>query len=167
MAPPHSRGARSEPDRPTDAAPGGESDFYQEAGSLRFLRGSVHHSGVFHGDSGAIYTAGDADLAVSDAAFTLHAARTLYDDGVMTRNSPGIAGLAPAARVFLGPRDASLLAVEDGDRVVVRGEGTVELPVAIDASLAEGTVFVPFNLEATTPVGAVPAVSIDVVRQDR
>jgi predicted molibdopterin-dependent oxidoreductase YjgC len=88
----------------------------------------------------------------------------LYDDGVMVRHSPGIAGLAPRARVYLHPRDASLLAAEEGDLVRVSGEGVVELPVGLDASLAEGTVYVPFNLAGTAALGAVPAVSVDVVR---
>ena len=46
----------------------------------------------------------------------------------------------------------------------VSGGGVVELPVALDASLAEGTVYLPFNLAGTAAIAAVPAVSVDVVR---
>ena len=46
----------------------------------------------------------------------------LYDDGVMVRNSSGIAGLAPHGAAYLHPRDASMLAVVDGDEVIVHAD---------------------------------------------
>jgi NADH-quinone oxidoreductase subunit G len=106
----------------------------------------------------------DTGVPVVSDRLALHLGRVLYDDGVMVRHSPGISGLAPGACVYLHPRDAALLAAEEGDLVRVSGEGVVELPVGLDASLVEGTVYVPFNLAGTTALGAVPAVSVDVVR---
>ena len=108
----------------------------------------------------------DAGVPVVSDRFALHLGRVLYDEGVMVRHSPGIAGLAPQARVYLHPRDAAMLAVEEGDIVRVRGGGVLELPVALDASLVEGSVYVPFNLAGTAAIAAVPAVSVDVVRGD-
>ena len=108
----------------------------------------------------------DGGVPVVSDRFALHLGRVLYDDGVMVRHSPGIAGLAPQARAYLHPRDASMLAVGEGDIVRVSGGGVVELPVALDASLAEGTVYLPFNLAGTAAIAAVPAVSVDVVRGD-
>jgi predicted molibdopterin-dependent oxidoreductase YjgC len=108
----------------------------------------------------------DAGVPVVSNRLALHLSRVLYDEGVMVRHSPGIAGLAPQGRVYLHPRDASMLTVEEGDIVRVSGGGVAELPVALDASLAEGTVYLPFNLAGTAAIAAVPAVSVDVVRGD-
>ena len=94
----------------------------------------------------------------------LYTARVLYDDGVMIRHSDGIAGLAQRAAAYLHPRDASMLAVADGDEVVIHLDGTVRLPVVVDPTLTEGTIYVPFNLAATRGLGAVGTLRIDAVR---
>ena len=94
----------------------------------------------------------------------LHTARVLYDDGVMVRHSDGIAGLVQRGAAYLHPRDASMLAVVDGDEVVVQLDGAVQLPVVIDPDLTEGTIYVPFNLAATAGLGAVGTLRIDAVR---
>ena len=109
-------------------------------------------------------TPADPGMSVTSGHLALHAARVLYDDGVIVRHSTGIAGLARHGAAHLHPRDASLLAVVDGDEVVVHGDGDVQLPVVIDPTLAEGTVYVPFNLAATAALGAVPTVRVDAVR---
>ena len=106
----------------------------------------------------------DPGLSVTSGHLALHSARVLYDDGVIVRHSTGISGLAPHGAAYLHPRDASLLAVVDGDEVVVHGDGDVQLPVVIDPTLEEGTVYVPFNLAATAALGAVPTVRVDAVR---
>ncbi len=106
----------------------------------------------------------DPGLPVTSGHLALHAARVLYDDGVIVRHSTGISRLAAHGAAHLHPRDASLLAVVDGDEVVVHGDGDVQLPVVIDPTLAEGTVYVPFNLAGTAALGAVPTVRIDAVR---
>jgi predicted molibdopterin-dependent oxidoreductase YjgC len=110
------------------------------------------------------YTPEDPGVPVVSGRLALHTAHVLYDDGVMVRNSTGIAGLAPQGAAHLHPRDASLLAVVDGDEIVIHVDGSVQLPVVIDASLAEGTVYVPFNLSGTAGLGAVGTVRVDAVR---
>ncbi|HHC09560.1 MAG TPA: NADH dehydrogenase (quinone) subunit G [Actinobacteria bacterium] len=107
----------------------------------------------------------DPGLAVVSERPALHLARVLYDDGVLVRHCPSLASLAPEAAAHLHPRDASVLAVREGDRVRLEGVGVVELPVVLDPTLAEGTVYVPFNLAETAALGAVPSVRIDVVRE--
>jgi predicted molibdopterin-dependent oxidoreductase YjgC len=110
------------------------------------------------------YTPEDPGVPVVAGHHALHTARVLYDDGVMVRNSSGITGLASAGAAYLHPRDASMLAVVEGDEVIVHADGSVQLPVIIDASLTEGTVYVPFNLSATAGLGAGGTVRIDAVR---
>ena len=110
------------------------------------------------------YTPEDPGVPVVAGHHVLHTAHVLYDDGVMVRNSSGIAGLAPRGAAHLHPRDASMLAVVDGDEIVIHVDGSVQLPVVIDASLTEGTVYVPFNLSGTAGLGAVGTVRIDAVR---
>ena len=42
-----------------------------------------------------------------------------------------------------------MLAVTEGDEIVIHVDGEVQLPVVIDPSLVDGTVYVPFNLAGT------------------
>ncbi len=106
----------------------------------------------------------DRGVPVASSHRVLHTARVLYDDGVMVRHSPGLSGLASRGAAYLHPRDASVLAVTEGDEIVIRVDGEVQLPVVIDPSLVEGTVYVPFNLAGTAGLGAVGTLRIDVVR---
>jgi NADH-quinone oxidoreductase subunit G len=72
----------------------------------------------------------------------LHLARVLYDRGVHVRFGPSLAGLAPGPRAFLHPGDAEGL----GPQIrLTTPQGSVELPLELDASLEPGTVYVPFN----------------------
>ena len=119
------------------------------------------------GEQVLTYEAVDAGLRATTSRMTLHLGRVLYDDGVMTRMSPAVAGLMPDARVYLHPRDAGSLAVGPGQRAEVAGdEGTVTLDVAIDPTLAVGTVYVPFNLPATADLGTSDAVKITPLRTE-
>ncbi|MEA2022925.1 MAG: NADH-quinone oxidoreductase subunit NuoG [Actinomycetota bacterium] len=110
------------------------------------------------------HTPVDRGVPVVSGHRVIHTARVLYDDGVMVRNSSGISGLAAAGAAHLHPRDASVLAVTEGDEIVVTVDGEVRLPVVIDPSLVEGTVYVPFNLASTAGLGAVGPLLIDAVR---
>ncbi len=110
------------------------------------------------------YTPIDRSVPVASGHRVLHTARVLYDDGVMMRHSPGISGLASRGAAYLHPRDASVLAVTEGDEIDITVDGEVRLPVVIDPSLVEGTVYVPFNLAATAGLGAVGTLRIDAVR---
>ena len=110
------------------------------------------------------HTPKDKSVPTTSGHPVLHTARVLYDDGVLLRHSPGIAGLAPRGAAHLHPRDASMLAVAEGDEVRIHGDGEIHLPVVIDPTLVEGTVYVPFNLAETAGLGAVATVRIDAVR---
>ncbi len=110
------------------------------------------------------YTPVDRGVPFTSGHRVLHTARVLYDDGVMMRHSSGISGLASFGAAHLHPRDASVLALTEGDEVVITMDGEVRLPVVIDPSLVEGTVYVPFNLAGTAGLGAVGTLRIDAVR---
>jgi len=88
------------------------------------------------------------DPATGD--FTLHLGRVLYDGGTIVTAGESLARLAPEPAAYLHPDDATRLGCAAGDRVTVTGNaGSATLPVAIDRSLAKGTVYVPFNLGAS------------------
>ena len=93
---------------------------------------------------------------------TLHLAPALYDDGVWNRHAVTIAPLVREANARVHPRDASVLAVQDGDSVVI-GERW-ELPVVVDSEVAVGSIVVPFNHPDTRGIPATPAVSVDPIR---
>ena len=127
--------------------------------------------GVLVPDEGATqplrYVPVDANLRSLTNRLSLHLARVLYDDGVATRMSPSLAALMPQARVYLHPRDAGSLGLQEGDVVEVRSDsGSVELPMAVDESLAVGAVYLPANLPETAAVGAAIAVSVSAVREE-
>ena len=87
------------------------------------------------------------DAATGD--LTLHLGRVLYDGGTIVTAGPSLAALAPEPAAHLHPDDAARLGFVAGDRVTVTGNaGSAVMPVAIDPTLAQGTVYVPFNLGA-------------------
>lgn len=88
------------------------------------------------------YVPTDTNLSSTEAAFVLHSARTLYDDGVMLRHGMTQHQLAPGAAVHLRSDDALGLGLSEGS-VVLADEH--ELAVVIDDSLAPATAYVPFN----------------------
>ena len=118
------------------------------------------------GSQPLVYEPTNVPVPIAAERFGLHLGRVLFDDGVSVRHAPALAAVTADAAAYLSPRDASMLAVEDGDRVKVRGFGSVELPVRIDVSLVPGTVYVPFNLAATATLGAAASVGLDAVRDD-
>ncbi len=105
----------------------------------------------------------DPGLGTSDASLTLHSARTLYDDGVMVRHCPGIAFLAPEAEVHLHPDDAAALSIAPGDSVLVSVDGEAELRAVLDPTLAQGTIYVPFNQQGSAALGAAGSVTVEPV----
>ena len=91
----------------------------------------------------------------------LHYARTMYDDGVMMRESPSLRPLAPGAAAYLNPSDAQGLGVAPGDRVRIDSDrGALEVGADIDPSLHPGTVYVPFNQPGASPLGAAARVTV-------
>jgi NADH-quinone oxidoreductase subunit G len=126
------------------------------------------------GDDGAIiplpgvgqplnYLPTDVKVPVVTDRFTLHLAPSMYDDSVVIRHATILNSLPAAPAVRLHPKDASALAVVNGDVVEIAG---IELPVAIDVSVVPGSVVLPFNQVATKGVPATAAVSIQAVRGD-
>lgn len=110
------------------------------------------------------YIPTDMSVPVVTDRFTLHFAASLYDDGVTTRHATSISGLVKEAAARLNPKDAALLAVFHGAQVLVGDEAA--LPVVVDASVAEGSVVVPFNHAATKGLPASPAVTVTAVRAE-
>jgi NADH-quinone oxidoreductase subunit G len=126
------------------------------------------------GDEGAIvplpgaiqplgYIPTDVRAPVVTDRYTLHFAPSMYDDSVILRHAEIFDTLPPASMARLHPKDASALAVGDGDIVHVAG---IDIPVAIDSGVVPGSVVLPFNQVATKGVAASAAVSIQAVRGD-
>lgn len=110
-----------------------------------------------------VHIPGDVTVPVVTDRFTLHFAPSMYDDSVTVRKTEILRPLAAPGVARLHPKDASALAVEDGNPVQVAG---VRLPVAIDSQVVPGSVVLPFNQIATKGVLASAAVSIQAVRGD-
>ncbi|MGZ8754152.1 MAG: NADH-quinone oxidoreductase subunit NuoG [Acidimicrobiia bacterium] len=94
-------------------------------------------------------------------AFALHLARTLYDDGVLMRNSLSLHALAPGAAVHVHPEDAGRLGLTEGALVEVKSvDASIRLPAVLDPSLLTGVVYVPFNQRWTPSLGAALSVVV-------
>lgn len=106
----------------------------------------------------------DAKVPVVTDRFTLHFAPSLYDDSVAVRHTEIFNPLSAQASVRLNPKDASSLAVGDGDLVQIAG---IELPVRIDPRVVSGSAVLPHNHSATKDVPATGAVRIESMRGDR
>ncbi|MYK55836.1 MAG: molybdopterin-dependent oxidoreductase, partial [Acidimicrobiia bacterium] len=102
-----------------------------------------------------------ASVSPGPGEMALHYARTMYDDGVMMRESPSLRPLAPGSAAHLHPSDAARLGVGTGDPVTVRSaSGSLQAAVAIDPTLEPGVVYVPFNQPDTPSLG--PALGVKV-----
>ena len=100
-------------------------------------------------------------VSIENGKMALHYARTMYDDGVMTRESPSLKPLAPGAGVHLHPYDAARLGLDEGDpATVTSATGSVESTVVIDPTLHRGVVYIPFNQPGTPPLGSAPEVMV-------
>jgi predicted molibdopterin-dependent oxidoreductase YjgC len=106
--------------------------------------------------------------ATPGGRLTLHLARVLFDDGVLTRMSPALAALMPEAAVHVHPRDAGALGLTEGEEVEVRGEvGAIDLPVTLDPTLAPGSVYVAANLPETADLEAAASVTLEPTARRR
>jgi NADH-quinone oxidoreductase subunit G len=121
---------------------------------------------VPHGDAAQPlgYIPVEVSVPVVTGEFTMHCPGSLYDDGVWVRNAASIRSLVRDPAVRLHPSDAARRAIAEGDTVVV--SGTHHLVATLDERVSRGTLVVPFNLEATKGLAAIPAVTVDVVRGD-
>ena len=110
------------------------------------------------------YVPAPVSLPTIASEMVLHSARTMYDDGVMMRNSLSLHRLAPGAAAFLHPDDARRLGAREGHavRLTTKG-GDVELNVALDDSLHHGVVYVPFNQPGGPSLGSDPVVRVTAV----
>lgn len=117
---------------------------------------------VVTGDLGYVPVYSDCSSATpGPGEMALHYARTMYDDGVMTRESPSLGKLAPGAAAHLHPLDADRLGLAAGDPVrVTSTAGSVQTKVAIDPTLHQGVVYVPFNQPDTPSLGSVSEVVV-------
>lgn len=98
------------------------------------------------------------------ADFTLHMARTMYDDGVRVRHSSSSHRLAPGPVAHINPVDAPRLGAQHGSPlhfVTKQGEG--DLTVVIDPGTPEGVVYVPFNQAGGAPLGTDAVVRVKAV----
>jgi NADH-quinone oxidoreductase subunit G len=79
-------------------------------------------------------------------ALRLVVTRKLYDQGVLTQQSPSLAGLAPGTSVRVSAYDFDRLGVEAGARVrVVSSRGEVSAAIQVDDGVPRGCAAVYFN----------------------
>jgi len=84
----------------------------------------------------------------------LHLARVLYDAGTTTVAGPAFAPLITTAALHVSPSDAARLGLVEGSPARITGDaGSADLPWVTDASLAENTVYLPFNCGASVGNG--------------
>jgi len=113
-----------------------------------------------------------------DAAypFILSTGRMLFHwhGGTLSRRSPGLEALAPAAEVEIQPDDAATLGVTDGDLVEVRSRrGEVRARARLTERSPRGTVFMTFHfaeaaanlltIDAVDPVAKIPEFKVAAV----
>jgi predicted molibdopterin-dependent oxidoreductase YjgC len=98
------------------------------------------------------------------APLLLHVARTLYDDGVMTRHTPMLQPLAHGPVAHLSPEDAKRAGAQDGHPIkVVTSHGEGEFAAVVDEGTPEGVVYVPFNQPGAEPLGTDAVVRVTAV----
>ena len=117
---------------------------------------------VVGGDLGYIpFLVDCSPVSPAPGGMALHYARTMYDDGVMMRESPSLGPLAPGAAAHLHPSDAARLGLEEGDPVTVTSvAGSMQTRMVIDPTLHPGVVYVPFNQPDTPSLGSVTEVVV-------
>lgn len=106
----------------------------------------------------------DPQLSARKARLVLHSARTLYDDGVHVRFGPSLDQLTGPPTAFVHPDEAARLGIPEGGEVDIESAtGIARLQVGFDASLAPGTVYVPFNQGPGLNLGSALEVKVEVV----
>jgi predicted molibdopterin-dependent oxidoreductase YjgC len=110
------------------------------------LAWSAGRDGIVVSSPGLPIPESGANIDSPAPGLALHVGRVLYDTGTMVTSGPSLAKLAAPPMVHLHPEDAGRRGIEDGGFATVTTDGgEVVLAVAIDPSLASGTVYVPFN----------------------
>ena len=101
----------------------------------------------------------ETSVPVVSDRMTLHLAPALYDAGTRVSWATVLAPLVRDAAVRIHPRDASVLAVGDGDVLVLGGD--FELPVVIDDDVPVGSVVLPESHPDVPFRAAVPSIKVD------
>lgn len=108
------------------------------------------------------YVPVDPGLRPAGGRLTLHLGRVLYDGGTQIAHSPSLAALAPDPAVHLHPRDASAMALTEGQTVDVIADGThLTVPLKVDTTMAEGAAYIPANLDSTWALGCPDVVAVE------
>jgi predicted molibdopterin-dependent oxidoreductase YjgC len=128
----------------------------------RFTRGL----GKFH----AVQYQPPAEQPDADYPYFLTTGRMFahYHTGTMTRVSPALDREQPTGYVEINPEDASKLAVQEGEVLVISSpRGRIEVPAKISESVKPGNLFLPIhfgenptnvltNSEALDPLAKIP-----------
>jgi NADH-quinone oxidoreductase subunit G len=98
------------------------------------------------------------------ADFTIHRARTMYDDGVRLRHCGSLHPLAPGAVAHINPADAPGLGATDGASVnLTTTHGEAVFTAILDETTPKGVVYVPANQPGGASLGTDPVVRVKVV----
>lgn len=98
------------------------------------------------------------------ADFTIHRARTMYDDGVRLRHCGSLHSLAPGAVAHINPADAPGLGATDGASVnLTTSHGEAVFTTILDETTPKGVVYVPANQPGGASLGTDPVVRVKVV----
>ncbi len=137
------------------------------AGITWDLLGSVPDGVVVPHDDATqplVFVPADAPGKAPSGDLVLHYSRTMFDDGVLLRHGYALAELAPGATVSLHSDDLRRLGLFAGGQAVVKtSQGSAQLTVKEDDSLAHGVAYVPFNQPATPSLGSDPVVTVTPV----
>ena len=100
-----------------------------------------------HATLGELSVGRGVDVPLADSyALRVNVSRRLYDNGIAMQGSPALANLRARTALAMNHFELDRLGVTSGDVVIVNGpRGAVELPVALDDSLARGVCDVAFG----------------------
>jgi len=78
-------------------------------------------------------------------SLVLYAGRMIYDAGAMVSRSKALGAIARRPFVELSAQDLARIGAADGDEVIISSDGFKTHLVAIEAEIAEGAAFVPYD----------------------
>jgi formate dehydrogenase major subunit len=121
-----------------------------------------------------------AELPDSEYPFILSTGRILFHwhGGTLSRRSPGLDALAPAAEVEIHPEDGERLGLVDGETVQIRSRrGAIRARARLTTRSPQGTVFITFHfaeaaanlltIDAVDPVAKIPEYKVAAVAVER
>ena len=105
---------------------------------------SFNADGVFDG-AGARAAIAPSEANGKKDGLALLSGGMLFLQGNLSHRGSLLPRLAKAPRAFLHPAEAGRLGIAEGDRMSLAGPGgAIELPAALDSTVPEGSVFVPY-----------------------